>query len=336
MPLPYFQYLAPLDLAEALEMKARWGAQAAWLAGGSDLLVRAKQGLARPEALLSLKRLGQELAGVSQEAGLIRLGAQTTLHQALSHGLIARELPGLAEALGRIGAPTLQQRVATLGGNLCAQTRCLHYNQSALWRAGLAPCFKLGGEVCHPGGATADRCRSTCQSDGAVMLMSLEASVVLSRVAGQRTLALHDFFTGQGERPQDLAPDELLTAILVPSPGPGHGSAYEKLASRGAIDFPLLSAGVALRISAGVVSQARLALGAVFAAPLVLKSALEPLLGQEPTPANLAQAAARAGNDAAPFLIENHSAPAAWRAQMVPVVVGRALERAARRALGGA
>ncbi|MFH1034574.1 MAG: FAD binding domain-containing protein [Pseudomonadota bacterium] len=335
MSLPFLQYLAPAGLAEALEMKARRGGQAAWLAAGSDLLVRAKQGLIQPEALISLKRLGPELADVAEEPGQWRLGAATTLAQAQEHPGLARELPGLAEALGRIGAPTLQQRVATLGGNLCAQTRCLYYNQSALWRAGLAPCFKLGGQLCHPGGAGADRCRSTCQSDGAVMLMALGASVVLQNAAGQRTLDLRDFFTGRGEQPQDLQPDELLTAILVPRQGAGRGSAYEKLAARGAIDFPLLSAGAFIAVSGGVVSQARLALGAVFAAPLLLKTALDPLLGQAPTPENLAAAAARAGNDAAPFFIENHSAPAAWRAQMVPVVVERTLTRAAHRALGG-
>ncbi|MBI5521723.1 MAG: FAD binding domain-containing protein [Desulfarculus sp.] len=335
MSLPHFQYLAPLSLAEALEQKALWGGQAAWLSGGSDLLTRAKQGLVSPEALISLKHLSPELAGLSEEANHLRLGAQTTLHQALSLPLIARELPGLAEACAAIGAPTLQQRVATVGGNLCAQTRCLHYNQSALWRAGLAPCFKLGGEVCHPGGAGADRCRSTCQSDGAVMLMALGASVVLQSATGQRTLTLSDFFTGQGERPQDIGPDEMLTHVILERPGPGLGSAYVKMASRGAVDFPLLSAGAAMRIEGGLIASARLALGAVFAAPLLLKTAMEPLLGQAPTPENLAQAAAQAGRDAAPFMIENHSTPAAWRAQMVPVVVARALERAASRAQGG-
>lgn len=336
MSLPYFEYLAPQGLAEALELKGLWGQRAAWLSGGSDLLVRAKQGLVSPEAVISLKNLTPELSGLSEEADHLRLGAQTTLHQALNHPLIARELPGLAEALASIGAPTLQQRVATVGGNLCAQTRCLHYNQSALWRAGLAPCFKLGGQLCHPGGATADRCRSTCQSDGAVMLMALGASVVLQSAAGQRTLPLSDFFTGQGERPQDIGPDELLTHIILERSALGLGTAYVKMASRGAMDFPLLSAGAALRIEGGLIASARLALGAVFAAPLVLKTAMDPLLGLPPTPENLAQAAAQAGRDAAPFLIENHWAPAAWRAQMVPVAVARALERAASRAQGGA
>lgn len=336
MSLPCFEYLAPQGLAEALELKALWGQRAAWLAGGSDLLARAKQGLVSPEAVISLKNLTPDLSGLSQEANQLVLGAQTTLHQAFGHPLIARELPGLAEALSAIGAPTLQQRVATLGGNLCAQTRCLHYNQSALWRAGLAPCFKLGGEVCHPGGASADRCRSTCQSDGAVMLMALGASVVLASAAGQRTLALEGFFTGQGERPQDLAPEELLTHAILERPAPGLGTAYVKMASRGAVDFPLVSAGVALRIEGGLIASARLALGAVYAAPLLLKTAMDPLLGLAPTPANLAQAAAQAGRDAAPFMIENHSAPAAWRAQMVPVAVERALAKAAARALGGA
>lgn len=333
MNIPPLEYFAPRSTIEALSLKAQWGARAAWLAGGTDLLPRAKQGVAVPEAVISLKHLGPELAGVQPVAGGLRLGAQTTLRTAAAHAQVASRLPGLSEALASIGAETLQQRVGTLGGNLCAQTRCLYYNQSVFWRSALAPCFKLGGEVCHPGGSTADRCRSVCQSDGAVMLTALGARVELASTEGRRELTLDQFFTGKGEEPLDLRPNELVTAVLLESATDPAGSAYEKMAARGSLDFPQISAGATMLLKDGKVGRVGLALGSVFAAPLALRAAMQPLLGAEPSDQALREAASRAGGDVQPFLIENQSAPAAWRAQMAPVVVLRALTRARNRAL---
>jgi CO/xanthine dehydrogenase FAD-binding subunit len=298
-------------------------------------MVRAKQGLVQPEAVISLKNLNPELAGVREQDGRLKIGALTTLSHLARHAQVVERLPGLAEALLAIGAETLQQRVGTIGGNLGCQTRCLYYNQTAFWRSGLAPCFKLGGEVCHPGGATADRCRSVCQADAAVMLMALDARVSLSSVNGVRELSLEEFYTGKGEEPHAWEPTEILTEISVDLPSPGSGSAYYKLAARGAIDFPVLSAAVDLGLADGKVSRLRLALGAVYAAPLLLKDAAASLIGQPLSEEAIAQVAKRAGSHAEPFFIENLSAPAAWRQEMVPVVVRRAMARAAEMA-GGA
>jgi len=334
--LPPMDYLAPADLSEALAAKARLGDEAVWLAGGTDLLPRAKQGIAAARTVISLKHLAPELSGVRVQDGRITIGALTTLKAAGEHPELSRRLPGLRDALASIGAETLQQSVGTVGGNLCADTRCLYLNQSPAWRAGLAPCFKLGGEVCHPGGASADRCRSVCQSDGAVMLMALQAEAQVASPQGQRTVALDELYTGKGETPLALQADELLTGVSLELGDDPLGTAYHKLALRGALDYPLLSAAAALWLRDGVVSRVRVALGAVYAAPLVLIDAVAPLVGQEPTPERLAQAARKAGGHAEPFLVDNVGADLQWRKDMVRVVVARALEQAVQRAKGGA
>lgn len=334
MGLKNCEYHAPRDLSEALAIKAQAGKEALWLAGGTDLMPRAGQELAVPLAVISLKHLRPELSGVEGGGETLSIGALTPLGQAAEHEAVRDRLPGLSQALLSIGAPTLQQRVGTVGGNLCADTRCLYYNQSAFWRSGLAPCFKLGGEVCHPGGASADRCRSTCQSDGAVMLAALGARVALAAEDGQRELRLEEFFTGRGEEPLALGHDELLLRVEVPAPK-GQGSAYHKLAARKALDYPLLSAAAAVSIDGhGNITNASLALGGVYAAPLLMKDAAESLLGQPGGEDAIARAAAKAGSHAEPFVIENHSAPADWRRQMVPVAVKRALSQALARARG--
>lgn len=330
--LPDMDYLAPETLAQALEMKSALGAEAMWLAGGTDLVLRARQRLITPKAVISLKHLADELGQVRQEDGWLHLGAMLPLKEAALSPVVAQRLPGLKEALLSIGAETLQQRVGTIGGNLCLETRCIYYNQSAFFRSGLAPCFKLGGEVCHPGGETADRCRSVCQADGAVMLAALGAKVVLASAQGRRELELEEFYTGRGEEPLALTPDELLVEVKLPLPGAGSGSAYEKLAWRSSLDYPQLSAAAALVLEDGVVREVRLALGGAYAAPLLMKDAVGGLLGNALEDEAIAEAARKAGRHAEVFFIENQSSPAAWRREVVPVAARRALERALARA----
>jgi 4-hydroxybenzoyl-CoA reductase subunit beta len=334
MGLKDCEYFAPSTLTEALDLKARMGADAVWLAGGTDLMPRAKHKLVNPKAVISLKKLVPELSGVEEDGADVKIGALTSLAEAGAHPAVCNHLSGLSQALKSIGAPTLQQRVGTVGGNLCADTRCLYYNQSAFWRSGVAPCFKLGGEICHPGGASADRCRSICQSDGAVMLAALEARVYLAGDNGERELGLDEFYTGRGEEPLAMGPAELLINVKVPAPK-GQGSAYYKLAARKAMDYPLISAAAAVCLDPdGVVTKASLALGGVYAAPLMLKDASQLMVGQKCGPTEVEAVAKRAGSHAQPFFIENQSAPAAWRLEMVPVVAKRALTQALAAAKG--
>lgn len=334
MGLKDCEYFAPSNLTEALDLKARMGADAVWLAGGTDLMPRARNKLVNIKAVISLKKLVRELSGVEEDGADVKIGALTSLAEAGAHQAVCNSLPGLSQALQSIGAPTLQQRVGTIGGNLCADTRCLYYNQSAFWRSGVAPCFKLGGEICHPGGASADRCRSTCQSDGAVMLAALDARVSLAAGSGERQLGLDEFYTGRGEEPLAMGPDELLIKVTVPAPKE-QGSAYCKLAARKAIDYPLISAAAAVCLDAdSVVTKASLALGGVYAAPLMLKEASQSLVGQKCGPKEVEAVARKAGSHAQPFFVENHSAPAAWRMEMAPVVAKRALTQALAAAKG--
>ena len=68
--------------------------------------------------------------------------------------------------------------VATLGGNLCLDTRCVFYNQSEWWRAANDYCLKRGGDVCHvaPQGK---HCHAAFCGDLAPALLALGAEVEL-------------------------------------------------------------------------------------------------------------------------------------------------------------
>jgi CO/xanthine dehydrogenase FAD-binding subunit len=302
-----------------------------WLAGGTDFVVRAGQGLARPDVVISLKKLVPLLSGVEKRDKKLFIGGLSSLDMVSKDLLVKSCFPGLAEALASVGAPTLQQRVGTLAGNLCLETRCIYFNQSEFWRSALAPCFKNGGEVCHPGGTAADRCRSVCASDGAAMLAALNGEFEVAGEAGLRRVPWHDFYTGKGEAPFALEPDELVQGVYLDLPEQGFGNAYYKMASRKTLDFAFLSAAANLVVQDGLVQKADLVLGSVFAAPLVMKEAAQFLLGKPPDKQNLARVADLAGKHGEVFLIDNMGVDLDWRKKMLRVCALRALNKALKR-----
>src|SRR3990172_10019121 len=93
-----FDFYAPVSLPEALGLLAELGAQAAPLAGGTDLLLRMEAGDQAPRAVVSLKGL-EELNGIAFDAehGL-RLGARLTLRDLTRSPIVREHYPVLAQA----------------------------------------------------------------------------------------------------------------------------------------------------------------------------------------------------------------------------------------------
>ena len=114
--LPPFAYFAPRSVPEAVEILAREGPTAALLAGGTDLLVRAKRGRAAPRAVVNLKHIAA-LSGIEPAADGLRLGALTTIAALLHSELIRLRYPVLAEAAAQLGSVAVRN-LATLGGNI--------------------------------------------------------------------------------------------------------------------------------------------------------------------------------------------------------------------------
>ena len=314
-------------------MLADHAGQAAVLAGGTDLIVRMKQRLAKPAFLVSLKHL-QDLHYIRQENALIVIGAMTTLVSLQESELIRTHFPALDKAARLIGAPPIQHVRGTLGGNLCLETRCLYYNQSAFWRSGRAPCHKDHGEICYAE-ENSDRCRSANQSDGACALMGLGARIVMNSTKGERTLPIEDFFTGKGEAPFAAGPDELVTEIQVPTPGESEGNSFHKLTYRSAIDYCLVSATARVAVKEGRISEARLAIGGAGASPLLLKEAAGGLVGKEVHDKHaLEETAIQVKNQASAFMVNNLGSTVEYRKKMSAVMAKRAMEEALARCLG--
>ena len=332
MQLPGFEYLKPRNLPEALKILDDHGADCAVLAGGTDLIVRMKQRLKMPRFLMSLKHL-KELAYIREEDGFLKIGSAATLAAITASEIVKLKFSGFHHAVESVGALSIQHFRGTLGGNLCQDNRCRFYNQSAFFRSARQACHKAGGTICYAREGS-DRCRSTCQSDAAPALMALDAHVTLRSAGSERTLPLKDFYTAIGDAPLVLSSNELLTEISVPVTGSGTGSAYQRLAYRSAIDYPIASAAAFVEVADKVIREARIVVGAIGSAPLFMVTAAGHLEEKavDDTPA-LSRAAEMARDSAAAFIVDNVHSTMEYRTGMISVLVLRALEEALENAL---
>lgn len=331
MRLPEFEYIEPRETDEALEILHTHKGDCRILAGGTDLLVRMKKRLLAPKYLMSLKSLS-ELNYIRQERDIVKIGSRTSLAQITRSDIIRKHFPGLIRALESVGAPSVQHHRGTIGGNLCQDSRCLYYNQSAFWRSGRQACHKAGGKICYAKEGS-DRCRATYQSDGAPILTALDAEVMLRKKGGERTLLLNDLFTATGEQPLSLDPDELMTEIRIPVSDRGAGSAYKRLAYRSAIDYPIASVGVFIRIdSGGFIKTARIVIGAISSSPLLLVQVSKSLEGKSVSDQEAIKTAAiMAMNHASAFAVNNTGSDLDYRIRMVSVLVKRGIDEALKR-----
>lgn len=322
LTLPRFRWIAPATLAEALALKAEHGAKALLVAGGTDAVPNLKHRLHEPEVIVSLARV-PDLRGVTHDDAGSAYGALETLAAIAGDAGTRQSLPALARAASLVASPQIRN-MGTLGGNLCLDTRCTYYNQTYFWRQALGFCLKKDGTRCHvvPQGK---RCVAAHSSDVAPALIALGAQVEIASVRERRTLAVDEFFVGDGVHNNVLAPDEVVVRVVVPAAARGVPQAYDKLRPRGAIDFPMLSVAFAAR-GADVLEGATLVVGALGARPRVVGRLDEIVRGQRPSEALIEAVAAAAHRQCTP--LTNVPFDADWRHAMVPVWVKRVMRAA--------
>ncbi len=106
-----------------------------YIAGGTDLIPNMKHRLFEPGHVIALKGLG-ELTGIGADNGHLRIGAAETLTSVATSEEVRAHFPALAEAAAHVAGPQLRN-AGTIGGNVCLDTRCTYYNQTAFWREAL-------------------------------------------------------------------------------------------------------------------------------------------------------------------------------------------------------
>jgi 4-hydroxybenzoyl-CoA reductase subunit beta len=328
--LPDFEYLEPQTLENLLDILAEHRGQAQILAGGTDLLPRMRLGLQKAAYVIGLKKLSVA-KGIDLENGRLHIGALTTLAELIASPLVMQHCRALHEAARSVAAPPIQQ-VATLGGNICQNSRCLYYNQSDIWRKEQQACLKAGGERCLavPG---AKICFSVYQGDLAPAILALGGTLRIEKRGSSRTVPIERLFTGKGERPLDHGDDEFVTELLLQVPPEGGRSGYRKMRMRSAIDYPLVSAAAFLLIDGSErITSARLVLGGIGPAPLVLARASEGLLGRQARSVDLDSLVADITKGT--LMVDNLAAPASYRRRMAPILLKRTVRAALEPATG--
>ncbi len=279
MSLPSFHLLRPRTLEETLSLLAKHAGDVKVVAGGTDLLPSMKQKLFTPPYVLDLRGVS-ELNGIQSANGSgLCIGALTPLSAIERSGMIRSDYPVLHEAVKTVASPVIRN-MATLGGNICLDTRCLWYNQSLLWRKSCGFCLKKDGDLCHvaPGGKF---CWATFSGDTPPALLCLDAEIEVAGPDGTRRVALRDFYINDGIVKLHLAPDEIVTRVFLPVSSAGWQGSYRKLRVRGSIDYPLAGVAVALRLEphSRRIQDARVAITAVNPAPHLVKDADAQLIG---------------------------------------------------------
>jgi len=325
MKLPKFEFIQPHSLQEACSILGEHNRKAAILAGGTALMVGLRYRLSSPAVVIGLKGVtALDYVGRNGSGGL-DIGSMVTLETLEKSPVVLNECAPLAQAVQLAAIPSIRHR-ATIGGNLCLDTRCIYYNQSEFWRSAQKACFKLGGDICHAV-EKGRHCQAVYQGDLGPVLVALGAEVKIASTNGEKIISLAEFFTGRGEKPNALKSDEILVEVRIPTSGHGAAGAYEKLRVREGMDFPM--AGVAVRVKrnrSGTIEQAKMVLGALGPSPTEVSKAAGLLEGCKPTD-DLLQCASREGVDRA-RPVGNLAMDASYRRKMVAVLAKRALRRA--------
>jgi 4-hydroxybenzoyl-CoA reductase subunit beta len=320
--LPEYRYHRPRDLEEALSLLALYGGDVMPVAGGTDLIPNMKHRLFEPGHLVALKGV-RELKGIREENGHVRFGAAETLTDISESDLVRTRFPALAEAAGHVAGPQLRN-MATIGGNLCLDTRCTYYNQTAFWRHALGYCLKKDGSVCHVT-KVGKKCVAAHSADTPPVLAVLDAVAVIDGPRGRRQIPVREFFVADGIANTRRRPDELVTEIRVPLGSPLRRAGYAKLRQRNSIDFPLLTVAVsALVAEDGTVDDVRGVVTGLGARPREL-SGWEAASGRQLDEELMDELAQRAHAQCHP--LENMIVDPEWRRAMIPVYVRRALRR---------
>jgi xanthine dehydrogenase YagS FAD-binding subunit len=262
-----FEYRRADDPAGAVAAVAS-RPDAAFLAGGTNLVDHMKLGVASPDLLVDVTRLPFDRIEPLPGGG-VRIGAAVRNSDLAADPMIRGRWPALAQAL-LAGASGQLRNLATTGGNLLQRTRCVYFQDVTTpcnKREPGSGCSALEGWTRHHAilGAS-EHCVATHPSDMAVAMSALDATVVVLGGRGERTIPVVDLYRLPGDEPERdtvLEHGELITAVELPPPPEGSRSAYRKVRDRASYAFALVSVAALVEAGGGVVRDARIALGGV-------------------------------------------------------------------------
>lgn len=232
-----------------------------------------------------------------------------------------RSLAGttLADEVLSLGALTTI-RTVELDPELARRATALVEAARVLGSVQIRTMATLGGNLCH----------ATPSAEMPPVLLVHDAVAEIAGPSGGRSLPLQGLFAGPGRT--TLQPGELLTGVRLRVPAAAAGSCYLRQTVRWSMDLAGAAVAAAVEVDGTTVTRARIALGAVAPVPLLVEGAAEAVVGTELSAEEAAEAGARAAAACSP--ITDARGTAAYRRQVVSVLVPRALHISWLRATG--
>jgi xanthine dehydrogenase YagS FAD-binding subunit len=276
-----FAYVNPTNEKDAVAALSSQFEQALPIGGGQDLLARMKDYVTQPDRLVNVK--GALDSTVSPSNGGLRIGAAMKMVDLAEHAEVARMYPAISAAAIEVGTPQIRNQ-ATVGGNLNQRPRCWYYRNEEFvcFKKGGNTCFSISGEnqlhavlgggpsfIVHP-------------SSLAVPSLAYGATFRLMGPKGERLVPAAEYFTlpTKNLRTENvLAPDEILTHVILPPPGNVKSGHYE-VRYKASHDWPIAFATVLVTLSGSTVKSARVVMGAVAPIPWRSRPAEDALVGK--------------------------------------------------------
>jgi carbon-monoxide dehydrogenase medium subunit len=112
-----FEYLKAGSAQEAVKLLQKHRGKAAFLAGGTDLIVKMRSGKAAPGVIVDIKGIKQ-LSGIRKTKTQVTIGPLTTIANIATDKVLAKVLPVLSRTALLMASPQVRNR-GTVGGNLC-------------------------------------------------------------------------------------------------------------------------------------------------------------------------------------------------------------------------
>jgi xanthine dehydrogenase YagS FAD-binding subunit len=322
-----FEYANPSSVKAALALLGSDWEDASLLAGGTDLLALLKDDVEESKRLVNIKNIA-ELGHIREAAAGVHIGATVRFEELAANRMLREQFPALTDAVDGITSPQIRN-MGTAGGDLCQRPRCWYYRNGF----GLLALDKNGNSLVTGGDnryhaifGNAGLAKFVSPSSLGPALIAYGATIHVEGAGGGREIAAEDFFTipqKPGEREHALAPNEIVTEIVIPSAARGMRSATYEVRQKEGMDWPLTTASVALRMHGDTVESARVVLGHVAPKPWPAADAEKSLAGKSISESTAAQAGDAAAQSATPLSRNG------YKVQLVRVAVKRALLAAA-------
>ena len=234
------EYVAPATLDEATKILAARGATARVLAGGTDVIIQAREGRRDVGVMVDVKHIPETMELKLNSDGSLRVGAAVPCARIYADADIAKRFPALIDSASLIGGIQIQSR-ASLGGNLC---------------------------------------NSSPAADSIPTLIALGVMCEIAGPKGRRTVAVEDFCTGPGQNVLGTDELLVALDFPAPAAHSGAAFERFIPRNEMDIAVTNAAANVTLSADGSKFESARIAVGAVAPTPLFVKEAGAALAGQ--------------------------------------------------------